>query len=373
MRVLVWSERFWPGVGGVELYLERVIADLRAAGHEVAVLTADRSRGRPDEDELDGVPVHRIPLFEVLRERRPEAILALKQRVSSFTRSFRPNITHVNLLGPGPVMFLDASAGHIVVAVHITFERLQAAGPDTLFGRTLRQAAWITACSARSLASALALVPDLAPVSSVVPYGIDVPEAEPQPAVFSPPHLVCIGRLVRMKGFDLAIRALARLRETAHDATLTIAGDGPERALLEALAAQEGVSASVRFTGELSQTDAFNLLSRASMLLVPSRVTQTEYSEGLPFVVLEAGGMGRATIGARAGGMAEAIIDGVTGVLVESDDVTALAAAVRECLADPIGTEEMGRRARARVRASFTRHASFAALHSLFTRITPHA
>lgn len=72
MRILIGAQTFWPATGGVELFLERLIVDLIAHGHQVEVLTSFRRADRPDDDEVGGVRVRRVPLFETLREHRPE-------------------------------------------------------------------------------------------------------------------------------------------------------------------------------------------------------------------------------------------------------------------------------------------------------------
>lgn len=370
MRILIWSETFWPATGGVELFLERLIADLLRHGHQVEVLTSYRRADRPDEDEVNGVRVRRVPLFETLRERRPEAVLALKRAVASRIAEFRPDITHVNMLGPGPALLLDTpTAGPSVVTLHATFESLHSAGPDTLLGRVLRRATWITACSNVSLDWVLRLLPEVRVKSSPLYLGVDIPQVMPSPPSFAPPRLLGVGRLVPMKGFDVAIEALAMVRAVHPDVHLTIAGDGPERPALEARAAALGLSASTTFLGWQSQAEVYALQAAASLCVMPSRNTQTEYTEGLGLVALETAAMGRAIVGTAVGGMPEAIAHGETGLLVPPNDPSALSQAILQLLSTPDATKAMGVAARERALRLFEWNACFDAFHALFLRL----
>lgn len=137
------------------------------------------------------------------------------------------------------------------------------------------------------------------------------------------PLLLCLGRLHPNKGFDLAIRALARLP----DAVLWIAGDGPEGERLRALAREEGVAPRVRFLGW--RTDVTALLRAADVFVCSSR------HEPLGNMVIEAWAHGVPVVAFDAQGPAELIADGETGLLVPREEVGAFAAAIGAVLADP--------------------------------------
>ena len=137
------------------------------------------------------------------------------------------------------------------------------------------------------------------------------------------PLVLALGRLHPNKGFDVLIRALARLPGVR----LNLAGDGPERAVLEKLARDAGVAGRVRFLGWRDDTAA--LLAGCDVLAVPSR------HEPLGNVVIEAFSAGRPVVAAAAQGPATLIRDGETGRLVPMDDSAALAAALAAVLGDP--------------------------------------
>ncbi|WP_206879766.1 glycosyltransferase family 4 protein [Alicyclobacillus mali (ex Roth et al. 2021)] len=132
-------------------------------------------------------------------------------------------------------------------------------------------------------------------------------------------------RLDPVKQIDVAIAAVARLAEL--DVHLLIAGEGRDRARLEAAAERFGVRNRVHFLGHLQ--DVRQLYCGVDVHVLPSK------SEGAPTSILEAGYYGAANIGADVPGIRRMLLDGEAGVLVPSGDAEALAHALRGLLADP--------------------------------------
>lgn len=158
------------------------------------------------------------------------------------------------------------------------------------------------------------------------------------------PVIASLVSLVHRKGIDVLIEALARMQRA--DALAIVAGDGPERARLEELCAARGVSDRVRFPGRI--TDKQGLLAAADLYCLPSR------AEGLGVSALEAMACGLPVVASRVGGLAEAVVDGECGLLVEPEDADALAAALDTVLEDPDLARRLGEGGRARVAASYT-------------------
>ena len=160
----------------------------------------------------------------------------------------------------------------------------------------------------------------------VQPMGIDVARfAAIDRAPTAPASVLVLARLVPIKGVDVAIAALDRVRARVD---LVIAGDGPERARLEALAAGR---ANVRFLGEVSTRERDALLARASLVAIPSRVLPGGRTEGMPVVALEALSAGVPVVASGVGGLA----DLAEARLVSPDDPDALAHAIDRTLAAP--------------------------------------
>jgi glycosyltransferase involved in cell wall biosynthesis len=149
--------------------------------------------------------------------------------------------------------------------------------------------------------------------------------------------VLSVARLARIKGLDILIDAMARVRRTRPDMVLVIAGEGPERPTLEAQARAAGVDA--RFLG--SRLDIGDLLAACDIYVQPSR------SECAGQALVEAMLAGRAVVASDTGGLAETLHDGATGLLVPVADVAALAEAIGALADDPARRAWLGVRARA--------------------------
>jgi glycosyltransferase involved in cell wall biosynthesis len=156
------------------------------------------------------------------------------------------------------------------------------------------------------------------------------------------PLLGAVGRLDPAKGYDILLQALPLVER----ACLVIAGEGPERTRLEALAQSLGVADRVRWLG--FQAEILPVLAAFDLFVQPSR------HEGLPVTVLEAMAAGLPVVATSIGGTPEAVLDGETGRLVPPEDPGALAAALNSLLGDPSRRQEMGTAGRARVGANFS-------------------
>ena len=171
-----------------------------------------------------------------------------------------------------------------------------------------------------------------APNAVVQPMGVDVDRFERiERAPTSPPTIAVIGRLVPIKGVDVAIAAM---NHVSADAKLAIAGDGPERAVLEGLAAS---SSRIELLGQLDPMARDELLSRASVVVIPSRVLPNGRSEGTPVVALEALAAGVPVVASDVGGLRD--LD--TVVRVPVGDPRALASAIDRVLAAPRSSDEL--------------------------------
>jgi len=169
----------------------------------------------------------------------------------------------------------------------------------------------------------------------VRPEEYDAPARGPLPR--GPLHLVAVGRLAPMKGFGVLLEAMAELP----DARLTLVGDGPERAALEATAARHGVAARVRFAGALGAPGVTALLGEADVFCLPS------FAEGVPVVLMEAMAARVPVVATAVNGIPELVADGRTGLLVAPGRAAPLVAAVRALAGDPERRRTMGAAGRA--------------------------
>lgn len=170
--------------------------------------------------------------------------------------------------------------------------------------------------------------------------------------------VVFAGRLAPEKGVDTLVQAMAHLP----DATLEIAGDGPQRADVEQLAT-EVAPGRVTFHGRLAKADVQSLMLRAGVLAVPSR-----FYENQPMTILEAFSAGLPVVGTAHGGIAELVQEGETGSLAPVDDPRALATALHTVIANPVLAAQMGRRARRLVESDYSPQGHLAGLEQIYTR-----
>ena len=138
-----------------------------------------------------------------------------------------------------------------------------------------------------------------------------------------------VGNLVPSKGFDVTIRAFAKIREKYPEAKLTIIGKGGQRGALEMLCQSLQVAASVYFLGQLPNDQVLSEMAKAQFYVMPSS------PEGFGIVYLEAMAAGCLTIGTQGEGIADLIINGENGYLVPAKDPDAIANIIDESLQDP--------------------------------------
>jgi glycogen synthase len=359
LRVLLWSELYWPYIGGAEIFVARLMASLRARGVEFLVVTSHHDRELPDDEVHDGIRIRRLPFRAAIGGRDVKSFVRALGEVAAIKRDFAPDVIHMNAVGPSALFHLrTAGASRAPLAVTLQQEVLptQSGGDATLLGQIVAAADWIVGCSQAVLDQLRAAHPAIASHSSRIYNGVDAPPLAPAPLPREP-HLLCLGRLVPAKGFDVALRAAAKLR-----IPLTIAGDGAARDELVALAQELGVDA--HFRGWVDPDHVPRLLNEASMVLMPSR------REGMPIVAVQAALMARPIIATAAGGLPELVRDGESGLLVPADDPDALATAIRRLLDDPAAAARMGERGRERALAMLDWNRTVSSYHELYIALS---
>jgi glycosyltransferase involved in cell wall biosynthesis len=155
-----------------------------------------------------------------------------------------------------------------------------------------------------------------------------------------------LGPIEQHKGFREAVWTFDILRHLNDDVRLVLIGDGPDRPRVEQFARQIGVGESVHFIGKCRETAPF--LYRADIVWVPS------LRGGGVCAALEAMAAGRPIVASRLPDLAEIVVDGETGFLVEPNDKADLARRTRLLLDDPPQRQGMGAAGRQRVNERFT-------------------
>ncbi len=146
--------------------------------------------------------------------------------------------------------------------------------------------------------------------------------------------ILTVGRVIERKGHDVVLEALRDVEQAVGPVHYLIVGSGPEELRLRALAQDLGCAHAVSFTGHLSAEELPYVYAACDVFVMPSRaLAGRDGVEGFGIAFLEASACGKPVIGAHSGGIAEAVLDGTTGILVDSSSVRAVTDALTHLLA----------------------------------------
>ena len=362
-RIALVPSAYPPTLGGVQEVTRNLALALTAAGDEVEVWTQHQDGRAPSVEILDGLTVRRFS-FPLPRAHLPSAVASLPEAFATIlalrraVAEFAPDLLHIHCFGPNgayATVLSRLTGVPLVVTLHgetvmddsDVFETSLTLRTALRLG--LKRAAAVTACSRFTLDDAHRRF-GLPPGAGEVIFNGVVLDDQPDPDSGAPPgrpadsrYVLALGRVVEKKGFDLLIRAFARISPRHPDVVLAIGGDGPAAAFLQALVDELGIADRVRFLGRLSRREVAVAMARAEIFVMPSRL------EPFGVVVLEAWRAGRPVVATNRGGPPEFVDDGETGLLVDPFDTAALAGAVDRLLSDPELRRALGAAGRARV------------------------
>jgi glycosyltransferase involved in cell wall biosynthesis len=302
-----------------------------------------------------------VPLRHVRRRLDPvHDVLGLVELVR-LCRRLRPHVVHANSSKAGILGRLAAFAARVPVRIFTAhgwaFNAHEGAARAVYLwaDRLVRPLTTAVVCVAENeRAAGVAARVCTARQAVVIRNAVDVAAARLAPGVGDPPQLLAVGRLKAPKDFVTFARAVRLLPPGSFRAA--IAGDGPDRAAVEA-----ELAGAAELLGERS--DVPELLAAADVFVLPSR------SEGLPLSVIEAMAAGLPVVASRVGGVPELVAGGETGMLVPPGDPEALAAALRALLDDAERRRALGAAGRRRAEAHFDLPAFRAAHVELYERL----
>jgi glycogen(starch) synthase len=340
----------------------KILPALRERGYEFIVIASKTHAELRAEDRYRGIKIYRFPFHSEDTHKSIDHLLRVRQQVAALKREFAPRLVHVNIVGLDNLFHLTTANAHRAPTL-VTLHGRWTSQSDSIVGNTLRAADWVAGCSAAILGAGKKLVPEIALRSSIIYNGVEAPSLPPAALPFDAPRLLCLGRLQREKGMDVALAAFATLVRRFPRARLILAGDGAARSDLERQVADLGIGHAVDFVGWVAPDQVAKVVNDATMLLMPSR------DDSLPLVALEAAWMARPVIAARVGGMPEVVAHEETGLLFESENAGALADAVSFMLHNPQAAIRMGQAARRRVRKVFSWEGHVDAYDALYRRL----
>ena len=334
------AERGFSG-GEVQVFL--LMEGLAQRGHRNVLLCPPRSAAAT-EAARRGIGVATVPM-------RGDADLLAVWRLARAVRG--ADVVHLHT---GRAAWLGGLAARRAGVPAIVTRRM-----DRVIGPGWRTRLIYETCSRRTAAIAPGIVEQLVaggvPRDRVVliPSAVDPRRVQPRLAAGAlrgaqgvgaeEAVLLSIAALVRRKGLDVLLDALAALAHRGLRPRLWVAGDGPERASLAAQAERLGLGGQVDWLGQ--RDDVGDLFAAADVFVLPSR------AEGLGVAALEAMAAGRAVVASAVGGLADAVVDGRTGLLVPPGDAVALGAALERALHEPALRAALGAAGPARVAEGF--------------------
>lgn len=187
----------------------------------------------------------------------------------------------------------------------------------------------------------------------VVPPSIDTHQVTPEKEGDGT-TILSVGRLVRRKGHHLVVDSLARLRESGLFVTYKIIGDGPERRGLEDQVHRLSLSSQVRFEGVVNDQLLQEAYRQADIFILPTIFIPPNDVEGFGIVFLEAALQGLPVIAGNSGGVPEAVVDGVTGYVIDALDPLHLDTIIGKLVEEPGLRRSLGAAGADRVRQNFT-------------------
>jgi glycosyltransferase involved in cell wall biosynthesis len=332
------------GISGSEAHLLALLPRLRERGWDVRMLMLHENEpGAWDfarELTARGVPLDSVRI-------RADVDPIAFGRIAGYLVRTRPTILHTHLVH-ADVYGLLAGALALVPIRFSTKHGFNIFRESPYFGfadRTVATFAHVHIAISRGLARYLEEVEGFdGETFEIVHYGID-PDAEPEPYTGDVPRLLCVGRLIPIKGHIVLLRAFAAAKRELPGLELEIAGRGPLEPALRALARELGVADSVRFLGQVSPIQ--RAIEDAAAVVVPSM------GEGFGMVALEAMERARPVIAAAIGGLGELVRDGETGLLVRPGEAEPLAEAIVRVAGDPELARRMGEAGRRRALSRF--------------------
>jgi glycosyltransferase involved in cell wall biosynthesis len=270
------------------------------------------------------------------------------------------SLVHAHWVVPGGfIAALSRTKLPLVISLHGSDVFLAESNPLVRLAArfAFRRAAAVTACSddLRRRAVRLGAREE---TTTVVPYGVDTSRFKPDEQArqrlrhshgLGPDDQVVVaaGRLVRKKGFEFLIDAVATLADRYPRLTLVVVGDGDLKDELRQRADRRQISDRMRLLGAVPQDEVANWLSAADVVVVPSVHDAAGNVDGLPNVLLEALSSGTPVVTTPAGGIGSVAVDGKTARVVPERDGAAIGVVIDQILQDPKLASSLGRAARA--------------------------
>ena len=343
-------------VGGIFRHILDLAVGQAERGHAVGILADSLTGGERAETALKEIaPKLKLGVYRLAIRREPHPVDSLTAlHFLRLARSLKPDVLHGHGAKAGAFVRLKGKSKKSI-RVYTPHGGSLHYPPGTLKGgayarmeRTLMNRTDLFLFeSAFARDTYLRVVGKPAGLVRCVFNGVTASEFDPVPAAEDATDVVYVGEFREIKGADLLIQAVARLRADGKPVTLTLAGDGEETEALKALVSRLNLGDAVRFIGHVRARFGF---SKGRLLVVPSR------GDSMPYVVIEAAAAGIPMVAASVGGIPEILGPHTSGLFV-ANSVGAMADAIEIALADMDATRERARNLRERIFVHFSQKA----------------
>ena len=365
-KTFLLTDEFPPLVTGVARLMGEIAR--RYPRGELLVSTGQHRDSLETDDRFPGAMIDRLPLSRKAL-RSFAGLLFWSRHVAGLARTHKPRFAWTDSIRPGtyPAKWAHERVGmqygvlvhggdllkELHAIHHAPFARKRSRGLLRAAAAVVANSHW-TREQAQKVLRELGLDP-LAERVKVVPLGtdpeqfrpgIDSREVRARYRLDGPRWALTVARLEPYKGVDTALRAVARVRQEGIDLHYVVVGTGKQRDSYKKLAETLKIADAVRFVGAVPDGDLPALYNAAEVYLGVSRKDKGTRVEGFGIALAEAAACGLPVIAGRSGGLAEAVQDGETGLVVDPENSEAVVAALGRVLGDQLLARRLGQAGR---------------------------
>lgn len=355
MKILIPTADYPPIIGGISSVALNVSRELARMGHAVTVV-APRIGDTHEFDRGEPAEVIRFLGYRFRAVRFVSLFAATWPRVADADLILGINASYGGIIG----LLARRRYGTPYAAFGYAYEFLKfrhRPAPAGILRRVYAQARVVIAISGFTRENLLTfgapphkievILPGAPPIRTFLPE--EIAELKRRYTIDGQRVILGAGRFVPRKGHLTLLRSMPRILETIPDALLVLVGKGSHfhEAVMEAHAL--GIRERVLFPGILSEDDMAKMFQSCEVFALPTGDDGRGQVEGFGLVFVEANAYGKPAVAGRSGGVADAVADGETGIIVEPDQPEALASAILSLLHDPARAREMGANGRRRV------------------------
>ena len=229
MKILYWLERFLPYIGGVETFSRQLIPAMQKRGHFFAIITSGHIQNSGQPEQTSYGSIWHFPFADVLESHDLRRIVAIDHQIAEIIHTFQPDLIHLNTILPSTFFYLrNRATGQIptLLTLHMPVSLSRKNG---IIEQVLNRANYVAAVSQAVLQEARETFPGITARTSVNYNALLDAPLSPAPLRWSPPVLLCVGRLAHQKGFDIALESFPQILNSYPTAILRIVGSGEYR------------------------------------------------------------------------------------------------------------------------------------------------